>query len=303
MKVVKPIDIYNTIEVVYNSTTSSDSSLPEWDPLKADYAYEDEVKVVADKKKYKLAAQTVPAGTVPKDNPTIWVESPLVEYAMFNYKNEYASEFNGNYVATLPNANKIDTLYFQDIDGDSIKITLYDVNNVELEVLEEAIYEWDITSIGSYLFPDDPVLKNKIQFDFFRIDLDHIKIEILGTTTKSRYCLVGYKDDVGITLRDGIGYSQNNFYTLERDAWGNLINSGQRLIEDASLPVIDYNTEVNKNANKVSRLFGSPNLWIADDRDRENVEFDFINMFAMLISNSITPGGTVSEKILKLEGV
>lgn len=302
MTVVEPIDIYDSVVIDYNEIDSADEALPEWDNTKADYTTGDEVKVLADRKKYKCASDTVSAGTVPKDNPDIWVESPLLEYAMFNYNNEYASSFTGDYIVTIPNAVRIDTLFFQDIDGDDITVELYDSSDVLLETLEDDIYEWEIKSFGDYLFPTTPVKKSKIQFDFLHLDLDYIKITISGTTTQCRYCVTGTKDQLGLTLRDGIGYSQNNFYALERDAWGNLISTNQRLIEDASLPVIDYNEDVGKNANKTSRLFGSPCLWIADDRDKKQVEFPFINIFGVLTSNSITPSMTVSEKILKIEG-
>lgn len=308
MKVVKPLDIFDTVEVNYTVTTGSpDAGLTEWDSGKADYELGDEVKVAADRKKYKLAADSVAAGTVPSTNLDVWIESPLAEYAPFDYNNEYAAEIASDYEFTIPDANVIDTLFFQDLEGEKITVELLDSSEEIIgEALEEDIYDWEIEVFGKYLFPDDPVLKNKIQFDFLELELDKIKVTIAKNTTtnisKCRYCPTGYKDDIGITLRNGIGYNQNNFYTASRDAWGNLVSGGTRLVEDVSLPVLDYNADANINANKTSRLFGSPNLFIADDRDKENVEFDFINIFGELITNSIVPGGAVSQKTMKIEG-
>ena len=54
MKVGAPIDISETVAINYDVTSSPDESLLEYDPLKVDYAQDDEVKVVADRKKYKL---------------------------------------------------------------------------------------------------------------------------------------------------------------------------------------------------------------------------------------------------------
>lgn len=302
MKVVEPITIYNTIIIDYGATTSPDASLPEWDLLKADYAFGVEVKVAADKKKYKLAAQTVAAGTVPKDNTTIWIPSPLAELAMFEYDDDYTTVLNGNFKATIPNAHMIDTLYFQNIEGDTITITLLDDSDVVLETLTEDIYDWQIDTFSKYLFPDDPVRKSKIQFDFIDLRMTKIQIEIQGTITMCTYAIAGYKEDVGMTLREGIGFTQDNFYTNTRNEWGNLLSTNLRVVEDVSLPVTDYNANVTKNVNKISRLFAKPNLWIADDRDKENAEFIFLNIFGILITSSITPGGGMTDKILKIEG-
>ena len=302
MTVVEPIDLMNTIEIDYSATTSADAGLLEWDENKTDYTLEDEVKVASDKKKYKLAADTVEAGTIPKDNPTIWVSSPLSEYAMFDYENEYATSLSGNFVGNIPNAYGIDAVFFQGVDGDTITVTSYNTDDVEIDTNTEDIYDWDISSFGLYLFPKQAVKKEKITFDLFSLEQDKIKIEINGTNIDCSYCLAGPKDQLGITLRDGIGYSQNNFYTTSRDAWGNLISTKLRLIEDVSLPVVDYNQDANINSNKTARLFAKPALWIADDRDRSNVEFDFINIFGVLVTNSIVPGKDISEKTMKIEG-
>lgn len=302
MTVVSPINVMSDVVVDYTVTTSADENLPEYNAAKTDYILEDEVKVLADKKKYKLADNTVDAGVIPKDNPTIWIESPLIEFAMFNYNNEYASSFDGNYKCTIQNANIMDTLYFQDIDGDTVTVELLDASNVVLDTLVEDIYDWDINSFGKYIFPDEPTLKRKIQIDFFHIDLNSLRITISGTTTKCRYCTAGYKDDLGITLRDGIGYNQNNFFAPTRDSWGNLIDTEQRVIEDVSLPVINYNTDIDTSVNKISRLFASPHLFIADDRDKANVEFPFINIFGVFVSSNTVPGSMVSHQTLKIQG-
>jgi len=301
MKVVSPVNIFNSVTII-GELSSADSQLPEWDPQKSDYAHEDEIKVLADKKKYKLAAQSVTAGLIPKDNPTIWVAAPLAEYAMFDLNNEYAPEITGSRVFFISDANFLDTLFFQDIDGDTITVELLRSDNTVIDTLAENIYDWEIDSFARYLFPTDPVLKPKIQFDFLELELEAIKITISGTTTKCRYFVCGEKVDIGMTLCDGIGYTQNNFYKTTRDSWGNLVDSGQRLIETVSLPVLDYNKTANINASKTSKLFGTPKLWIADDRDRKSVEFDFINLFAVFVSNNTVPGSTTTQKTLKLEG-
>jgi len=302
MKIVQPANIHDIIVIDYNETVSADENLAEWDPLKADYAFEDEVKVAADKKKYKLATQTVSAGVVPKDNLDIWIPSPLSELAMFVYDNDYSSSLNGNFKGTIPDAFDIDTLYFQNIDGDSIVVSLLDANDGVIEVLEDEIYDWEIDSFFKYMFPDDPVLKNKIQFDFVDLRIEKIIIEIRGSQIDCSFAIAGYKQDVGVTMRDGIGFTQNNFYANERDSWGNLISTKLRVIEDVSLPVREYSENISKNINKISHLFGSPNLFIGDDRDKENADFPFINIFGILTSNSVTPGGSVTDTILKIEG-
>lgn len=302
MKVVTPADIINDV-IIDASVDSSDASLVEYDAAKADYALGDVVKVAADRKKYKLASDTVAAGTTPKDNPDIWKASPLVEYAAFNYNNEYASTFTGDYKFIIPNAIGMDTLFFQDVDGDTITVELLDENDNVLETQTEDIYDWTIETFGAYLFPEDPVLKRKAQFDFIHFSLRKLRVTISGTTTKCRYVVAGYKDDLGMTLQDGISYSQNNYFSLSRDAWGNVVNNVQRVIEDVSLPVLDRNTEVNNNANKTARLFASPHLFIADDRDKANVKFKFINIFGMIVSNNIVPGASASDKTLKIEGI
>lgn len=302
MKVVSPINISDSVVVNYDVTTSADANIPEYDLLKADYALNDEVKVTADKKKYKLAIATVAAGVLPKDNADIWYSSPLNEFAMFFYDNEYATESAGSIEFTVHDANIIDTVFFQDIDGDTITLELLDANGAVFDTLQEDIYDWEIQSFEQYLFPSDPVLKRKIQFDFIELNLQSIRVTISGTTTKCRYCVVGYKDDVGMTLRDGIGYNQNNFFATQRDSWGNLESTKIRVIEDVSLPVLDYNTHASININKISRLFAEVNLWIADDRDKENVEHDFINIFGVLISNNVVPGQMITQKTLKIEG-
>jgi len=302
MKVVKPIDLKNNIVIDYTQTSSPDALLSEWDPLKSDYVFKDEVKVSADKKKYKLAAQTSNPGLIPKDNPSIWIASPFVELAMFEYNNDYATTLSSNFVATIPSAYILDTLYFQNIDGDTISITLLDSNDDELQIMSEDIYDWDIDSFGKYLWPDDPILKTKIQFDFIDLNTEKIKIEILGSSISCGFAVAGYKEDLGMSLRDGISYNQNNFYASTRDAWGNLIDSKLRIIEDVSIPVADYNDDIDKNVNKIAQLYGTPHLFIADDRDKEKVQFKFINIFGNITSNSVTPAGGRTDKILKIEG-
>jgi hypothetical protein len=307
MKIVDPINIFNTVTVDYGDdntplSRSTDYNLPEWDSSKSDYALGDEVKVQADRKKYKLATISVDAGVTPKDNPAIWIASPLAEFTSFDYNNEYAGEFTTDYKFTISNANSIDTLFFQGIDGNTITVELLDGNDVVLDTITEDIYDWKIESFGQYLFPNDPVLKLKIEIDFISLALEKIRVIIAGDNVKCRYCVAGYKDDHGITLREGVGYNINNFYTSSRDAWGNLIDTDTRIIEDVSLPVLDTNNILNTNVNKIGKLYGAPKLFIADDRDKAIREFDFINIFGKLTSANITPGGTASQKILKIEG-
>ena len=298
--VVDPINVLYS--VIIEQANSVDSALDEWDPVKTDYALEDEVKVAADRKKYKLAAQSVDAGVVPSENPDIWMASVLTEYAPFDYNNEAAGEFDGDFICVIPDAYGIDTLFFQDFDGDSITAELLDVNDEVIDTFTTDIYEWEIENFSSYLFPKDAVLNFKEQFDFMYINLYKIRITISGATTKCRYIVPGFKDDLGLTMRKGIGYSQNNFYTSERDGWGNLIDKPLRMIEDATIPVINENALINKHTNKTARLFGSSKLYIADDRDKKIADFPFVNLFGQLISNNVTPGGHASTTILKLKG-
>lgn len=307
MKVVEPMDIFDSVVIDYGDDTtplsrSDDYNLVEWDSSESEYIFGDEVKVIEDRKKYKLAASSVDAGVVPSENPTIWISSPLAEYAMFEYDNDYQGVFYGDVKFTINDANIIDTVFFQDIDGDTITVELIDGDNTVIDTFIEDIYDLGIDSFETYLFPNESVLKRKMQFDFISLSVESIRVTISGTNTKCRYCVVGYKDDFNITLRDGLGYSQQNFYKYSRDAWGNLLDSQVRIIENLSIPVFDYNANIERNVNKLFRLYGDAKLWIADDRDKANVEFDFINIFAKLISASVAPAAVASKKILKLEG-
>lgn len=302
MKVGSPIDIYNTVTVNYTVTTSPDDVIPEYDPLKTDYAQSDVVKVAADRKKYKLASLTVAAGVIPNQNPTIWFSSPLAEFAMFKYDNEYATEITGNQEFLIENANSIDTIFLQGIDGDTVTIELLDGSDKVLDTLVEDIYDWEIEDFNKYLFPDELVLKNKLQFDFIELELEKIRVTIAGATTKCRYFVVCFKEEIGMTMWDGIGYNQNNFFTTERDPWGNLIDTNLRVVEDVTLPVRDYSAQANININRISRLFAKPNLWMADDRDKRTRDNDFINMFGTLVSNSAVPGAAKTDKTLKIWG-
>lgn len=307
MKTVDPLPIYNSVRIDYGNDTSplsrsADYDLPEWDGTKTDYTTNDEVKVIADRKKYKCASDTVNAGTTPRDNPSVWIPSPLAEFSPFEYNNEYAGEFTTDYKFVIDEVDNVDTIFFQGIDGDTVTVELLNGNYDVLDTLVEDIYDWQIESLGNYLFPENPTLKMKIQLNFISLEIEKIRVTIAGKNIKCRYCVVGYKDDNGITLRDGIGYNINNFYATERDAWGNLIDTNTRIIEDASLPILDKNETANTNVNKIAKLYGTPKLFIADDRDKAVREFDFINIFGKLTSASVTPGGGYSQKILKIEG-
>ena len=302
MTVVTPINIVDDVIIDYAVTTSTDANLEEYDSTKTTYVLMDEVQVASEKKKYKLAAETVAAGVIPKDNPTIWIESPLVEFAMFQYNNEYASTFEGGFSCTITNANDIDTLFFQDFDGEKIKVEIIDFNDLITDTYEQDIYDWQITNFGEYLFPTAPILERKIQFNFVNPSIKSIKVTITGVNTKCRYLVAGYKESIGCTLANGVGYTQNNFYKSSRDAWGNMIETADRLIEDVTLPVIDKTEDSNRMANKTSRLLSSPHLFIADDREIKDVEFNFINIFGVLVSNNISPMSSITQKTLKIEG-
>jgi hypothetical protein len=299
MKYVVPIE-FSSIPVVINYD-SIDSAIAEYDPQKVDYALNDIVKVVADKKKYKLASAAVDPGTIPNQNPTIWQASSLSEYSMFNHKSSALSQGTDGIKFSFSGAG-VDTVYFQDVDGDQIIVREKDSSGVVLQTQTIDIYNYNISSLGEYLFQKDNSKNKKIQVDIIEILSYTIEIEITGNAS-CRYFVAGQKDDLGWTLTDGIDYNIDDFFTQERDSWGDIIWGENRVIESANLPLIENNSLININVNKLHFLQGKPILWLADDRDIKVKEHEFINIFGRLINARIKPLKLTSTKTLQIEGM
>ncbi|NOQ31519.1 MAG: hypothetical protein GQ570_10380 [Helicobacteraceae bacterium] len=296
MRYVEPIDLLDTLVINYNSV---DSALSEWDPSKSDYALGNVVKVAADKKKYKLAASVVEAGAMPSQNPTIWQGSPLSEYAMFEHKKSTLSQSLEGIKFSFSGAG-VDTLYLQDIDGTQVSVHEKNEAGEILQTQTKDIYEYEIASLGEYLFQRDTPKNRTIQFNINSLLVHTIEVEITGVC-ECRYFIAGQKAELGHTLVDGIDYNLDDFFTQERDAWGDIIWSDSRIIESATLPVLADNSVINSNVNRLQFLQGKPILWIADDR--EVVEFDFINIFGRLLNVRVSPLINKSTKSLQIEGM
>ena len=292
---VIPTELTNIVSINYNSI---DAAIAEYDPSKTNYVLGDYVKVTADKKKYKLAAQTIEAGVIPKDNPTTWKDSTLSEFAMFNPDTSLKSEGVNGIKFSISGAG-VDTIFFQETDGTQVIVREKDSNGVDLHTHTVDIYEYDIDSFGKYLFPKPLEKKRKIQVDLKEIITYTIEIEIKGIAS-CRHFVAGQKEDFGYTLADGMSYHLGNYFTLERDSWGDIISNETRLIEDATIEVIVDNSLINTYVNRLYSLQGKSILLIADDREKK--EFQFTNIFGRLLDTDITPSSMISTKTLQIEG-
>lgn len=296
MKYVKPLDISGSLVLNYNSV---DSTIPEYDALKTNYVLGDIVKVALDKKKYKLASATVAAGIIPKDNPTIWSESTLSEYAMFNHKSSNISE-GTNGIKFSQSGAGIDTIYLQDIDGTQVIITEKDSLGAILFTHTVDIAGYDISSFGDYLFQKEQDKLKNILINITSILADTIDVEITGNAS-CRYYIAGQKSDSGYTLANGINYNVDDFFKQKRDSWGDVIWGSSRTIDSATIPVIEDSSIISINIKRLKALQGYPVLFIADDR--EQVKFDFINIFGRLINVRVSPLPKMTTHTLQIEGM
>jgi len=106
----------------FSTSNAIEETLDEWIP-KA-YNEGDEVKVSADKKKYKFSgADGVQSTITPSLDPDLWVSAPLNQYAMF-VGTKSTETTNADTINTVFKAKNIDTISLFNVSAKSVEIKL-----------------------------------------------------------------------------------------------------------------------------------------------------------------------------------
>lgn len=288
MKYVIP----QTIDFI--STNVAEDVLAEW--VSASYNNGDEVKVSADKKKYKFAGVDGTTSTLsPSADSKLWVSAPLEPFAMID-DSVSSQTSNAESISVSFNATNIDTISLFNVQANTIQIILTD-NRTSTEIFNTTtsmIYE-DINSFGDYLYSEQE-LKDALTNSVSTVTLDaviaamseqqildsftanppiyyDVKVDIIITKTggiaKCGYLVVGRKRDLGVSLYGG-SVSLNSTSSRERNIWGEIELSKGIGYNTMDIPVLIDNAQVDVIENRLSKILDIPCVFIGDESERVN---------------------------------
>lgn len=272
------------------STNVAEEALNEWVSGTV-YNNSDEVKVSADKKKYKFAGVDGTTSTIPpKDDPVQWVGAPLNPYAMID-DTMSSKTTNADSIVVSFNATNIDTISLFNVQADTVQISLTD-NTTSTIVFDEThtmSYD-DLNSFGDYLFSEQE-LRDALTGNVTTATLDaviaamseaqildkftasppiyyDVKVDITitktGGTAECGYLVVGRKRDLGVSLYGGsIAYKSTS--TRDRNIWGEIELTQGIGYNTMDIPVVIDDVQVDVVEQRLSKILDLPCVFIGDE--------------------------------------
>lgn len=310
--------------ITLTTSNVAEETLPEWN-VSSVYNTHDEVKVSADKKKYKYAGlDGTNTATAPSLNKTSWVSAPLNPYAMIDGTMSTQTT-NADSIDIVFDATNIDDISFFNLDATEITISMVDKTTLTTIFNETYSLVYDeLADFGDYLFSEQE-LRDKLTGNVSNATLDlviagmseqdvldrftanppiyynstvTISIKKIGSIAKCGYLVIGRQRDLGITLWGG-SMGIQSFSLKNRNAWGEVELQKRDSADTMDMPVILDNTTVDVVKNRLKKIDGIPCVFIGDESDK----FTSLTIYGFFKDFDIGVNPTKSTYTLSVESM
>lgn len=311
-------------EITSYTTNATDEALSEW--TSGTYNNGDEVKVSADKMKYKFSGiDGATSSVTPSLDPTQWVKAPLNSHAMF-FNTISSQTENADTIEVSFDAINIDSISFFNVECSEITITMTDntTSTVFYNETFDMTYD-DLADFGDYLFSERE-LRDFLESRLTEAEMQSVinamsDVELLdrftatpplyydaniqitisntGGTAKCGYLVIGRQRDLGCSIWEGAQTGIMSFAKKERDSWGNVtLNQGLQA-DTMSLNVIIDNHLVDVVRNRLKAIDGIPCVFIGD----ETQSFSSLTIFGFYLDLLVPLNPTKSTYTLEIESL
>ncbi len=180
----------------------------------------------------------------------------------------------------------VNALVLLNLEATKVIVTAYDANGNEIETVTKDALE-GVTDWNDYFFGEYDYL-NKMLIEGPQLLKGKIKLEIQGNPAKVGMVLVGYLDDLGVTLQ-GVKSSIDDYSKKQTDQNGNTyLQEGNYADRFEGNVLIDLN-DFNKIKRRLTKLRGQAFYYTASKEDvcRELDVYGFYENFDIDISNPV----------------
>ncbi len=180
----------------------------------------------------------------------------------------------------------VNALVLLNLDATKVIVTAYDTNNNEIETITknalEGVTNWDDYFLGEYDY------LNKMLIEGPQLLKGAIKLEIQGNPAKVGIVLIGYLEELGVTLQ-GVKSSIDDYSKKQTAQNGNTyLQEGNYADRFEGNVLIDIN-DFNKIKRRLTKLRGQPFYYTASKEDvcRELDVYGFYENFEVDINNPV----------------
>ena len=178
----------------------------------------------------------------------------------------------------------VNALVLLNLEATKVIVTAYDANGNEIKTITENALE-GVTNWGDYFFGEYDYL-NKMLIEGPQLLKGKIKIEIQGNPAKVGKVLIGYLEELGVTLQD-VKSSIDDYSKKQVDENGNTyLKEGNYADRFEGSVLIDIN-DFNKIKRRLTKLRGQPFYYTASKEDicRELDVYGYYENFEIDINN------------------
>ena len=178
----------------------------------------------------------------------------------------------------------VNALVLLNLEATKVIVTAYDINGNEIETITKNALE-GVTNWDDYFFGEYDYL-NKMLIEGPQLLKGKIKIEIQGNPAKVGKVLIGYLEELGVTLQ-GVKSSIDDYSKKQVDENGNTyLQEGNYADRFEGNVLIDIN-DFNKIKRRLTKLRGQPFYYTASKEDvcRELDVYGFYENFEIDINN------------------
>ena len=194
--------------------------------------------------------------------------------------------FGGSTLTMEFDVTNVNALVLLNLEATKVIVTAYDANGNEIESITKDALE-GVTNWNDYFFGEYDYL-NKMLIEDPQLLKGKIKLEIQGNPAKVGMVLIGYLDDLGVTLQ-GVKSSIDDYSKKKTDENGNTYlqegNYADRFEGNVLIDIGDF----NKIKRRLTKLRGQAFYYTASKEDicRELDVYGFYESFDIDISNPV----------------
>ncbi len=256
----------------------------------------DKVTVADDKKNYYCTVDNT-QNKIPKDNPNLWVSSPMNRYALLDGTFGTQTK-NQDSIDISFNAKNCDSICFFNLDANSISIKMTDNTTNTIVYNEDFSLSYDeLSGFGDYLFNEKELrdrLVDKVSISTLEAVINSMteqqildrftanppiyydtKVEISikkqGGMAKCGFLCVGRQRDLGLSLWDGVKTGIQSFSRKERNPqWGTVELKKGEIADLMSLNCLLDTANVDVVRNRLKKIDGIPCVFLGDESNNIN---------------------------------
>ena len=265
--------------------TSSNVPVENYETWDSSKTYDKDVKVIW---KNHIWTSLVDSNSSEPGIDTNWFDEGATNpyRCLDEYMNTQTIADSSNNLVMEFDVTNVNALVLLNLEATKVIVTAYDANGNEIETITKNALE-GVTNWDDYFFGEYDYL-NKMLIEGPQLLKGSIKLEIQGNPAKIGGVLVGYLEELGVTLQ-GVKSSIDDYSKKQTDQNGNTyLQEGNYADRFEGNVLIDIN-DFNKIKRRLTKLRGQPFYYTASKEDvcRELDVYGFYENFEVDINNPV----------------